>query len=450
MDGNRAQSITMDGNRAQSIVHLDIDYFFAQVEERRLRVQDGRPLGVQQNMEVASVNYAARARGLFNRISVAEAKRRCPELLLVRGDNGVNGMARYRIASQGVLRCVMAALDGARGVPLVWDQRCVEQPSFDDFFVRLPVDGATAEAWAARLRESVMQNTGLRCSMGVARTKLLAMLATKQAKRGSAAVYRCDCGGGGSGQPRQEGRQELADGERALLAAARVDAVRGAGLVGLRPATRTALRAALGADATLGDWLAGGDAAAAVDDSAAEEVRLLLRRGCDGSEVGLFKLPHGLSVECSVRPSDREPATESAHVRQGWRQLAPLLLSRRASDERTFGKRQVARLVVKWKLFPGAKQIRQAQAPWPPGADADGPTADELGAAAAAVFEKATAKAPYRISRIVLALTYTSSEGGGAASAPRHGKRAGTAAAADDPKQRKIADIFGKSQSRRC
>ena len=185
-----ARHRTMDGDRAQSIVHLDIDYFFAQVEERRLRVQDGRPLGVQQNMEVASVNYAARARGLFNRISVAEAKRRCPELLLVRGDNGVNGMARYRIASQGVLRCVMAALDGARGVPLVWDQRCVEQPSFDDFFMRLPVDGATAEAWAVRLRERVLQTTGLRCSTGVARTKLLAMLATKRAKRGSAVVYR--------------------------------------------------------------------------------------------------------------------------------------------------------------------------------------------------------------------------------------------------------------------
>ena len=47
-------------------------------------------------MEVASVNYEARRFGLFNRISVAEAKRLCPELVLVRGDNGVNGMQRYR------------------------------------------------------------------------------------------------------------------------------------------------------------------------------------------------------------------------------------------------------------------------------------------------------------------------------------------------------------------
>ena len=69
------------------IAHLDVDYFFAQVEEVRLSLR-GQPLGVQQNMEVAAVNYEARAHGLYNRISVVEAKRRCPNIALVRGDNG--------------------------------------------------------------------------------------------------------------------------------------------------------------------------------------------------------------------------------------------------------------------------------------------------------------------------------------------------------------------------
>ena len=53
------------------IAHLDVDCFFAQVEEVRLSLR-GRPLGVQQNMEIAAVNYEARAFGLYNRISVAE------------------------------------------------------------------------------------------------------------------------------------------------------------------------------------------------------------------------------------------------------------------------------------------------------------------------------------------------------------------------------------------
>ena len=131
------------------IAHIDVDAFFAQVEEVRLNVR-GKPLGVQQNMEVAAVNYEARAFGLYNRISVADAKKLCPQLVLVRGDNGVNGMQRYRQASQSVLRCVMRALDGMVDVPSSWVGRAVEQASFDDFYVQLPegCQGDAAEAWA--------------------------------------------------------------------------------------------------------------------------------------------------------------------------------------------------------------------------------------------------------------------------------------------------------------
>ena len=68
-------------------VHFDVDYFFAQVEEVRDPRLADVPFGVQQHMEVAAVNYKARALGLFNRISVAEARRLCPTLVLVRGDN---------------------------------------------------------------------------------------------------------------------------------------------------------------------------------------------------------------------------------------------------------------------------------------------------------------------------------------------------------------------------
>jgi nucleotidyltransferase/DNA polymerase involved in DNA repair len=144
----------------------------------------GLPLGVQQNMEIAAVNYEARAFGLYNRISVQEGVRLCPQLVLVRGDNGVNAMQRYRRAGQDVLRCVMAALD-AEKVPVGWVGRAVEHASFDDFFVQLPEQLAAAEeaaAWGERLRRDVLQTTGLRCSLGLARTKLLSVLATKRAK----------------------------------------------------------------------------------------------------------------------------------------------------------------------------------------------------------------------------------------------------------------------------
>ena len=163
------------------IAHLDVDCFFAQVEEVRLSLR-GRPLGVQQNMEIAAVNYEARAFGLYNRISVAEGKRLCPDLVLVRGDNGVNAMQRYRSAGQAVLTCVMHSLDPP-GLPATsWLGRLVERSSFDDFYVQLPERLASVEAataWAHELRAAVLRATGLRCSVGLARTKLLSMLATK-------------------------------------------------------------------------------------------------------------------------------------------------------------------------------------------------------------------------------------------------------------------------------
>lgn len=198
----------------------------------------------------------------YNRISVAKAKRLCPELVLVRGDNGVNGMQRYREAAQGVLRCIMTALDQVAGVASAWRSRAVEKASFDDFYVELPpgsggaggderglqgqrgdaalgtvasagvgapAAAGPAEKWAVQLQGQVRSATGLRCSIGIARTKLLAMLATKRAKRDPTGIHCCPVAA-----------------ESTMLSEARVDAIRGAGLVGLPPGTRATLLGAVG------------------------------------------------------------------------------------------------------------------------------------------------------------------------------------------------------------
>ena len=52
-----------------------------------------------------------------------------------------------------------------------------------------------------------------------------------------------------------------------------------------------------------------------------------------------------------------EPATTVGHVAAGFAHLAPLLLSRANDDEVTYGRRTPSQLVVKWKLFPGAKEV---------------------------------------------------------------------------------------------
>lgn len=414
-----------------AVLHLDINYFFAQVEELRLGVV-GRPLGVQQNMEVACVNYAARARGLYNRISVEAARKRCPELMLVRGDNGVNGMQRYRSASQQVLRSVMAALDGVAGIAHEWEGRRVEKASFDDFFVQLPLALLSGDplAWCRRLRKQVVDDTGLRCSIGIARTKLLAMLATKRAKSERDGVWRC----------------ETVQAETELLEATCVSSLRGAGVVGLAPAVRATLQTMLRKDATLGDVRAlqyrhHRDCTTTAEvDTAFRAVDRLFLDCCDGSVVSRYEFPKGLSVECSVRPTDREPATELSQLRTGFMQLAPLLLSRMIGDQEIFGKREIATLVVKWKLFPGATKVRQTQVQWPSSlATGSVITADALVALATQAFEAANVGSVFSISRVVLALAYATSKRV-TGSESRYGvKRKRTK---PDPKQRSITDMF--------
>ena len=118
----------------------------------------------------------------------------------------------------------MEALDPLTGVPSRWTGRRIEQASFDDFYVLLPA-GVPVERWVTELRTAVREATGLRCSAGVARTKLLAMLATKRGKPDG--MHCCFGRGPAAGT--------MSADERELLDQARVASIRGAGLNGLRP-----------------------------------------------------------------------------------------------------------------------------------------------------------------------------------------------------------------------
>ncbi|XP_059610492.1 DNA polymerase iota isoform X2 [Phlebotomus argentipes] len=72
---------------ARVIIHIDIDCFYAQVEELRDPELRGKPLGIQQKNLVVTCNYPARERGVDKLMPMQEALRRCPELVLVRGED---------------------------------------------------------------------------------------------------------------------------------------------------------------------------------------------------------------------------------------------------------------------------------------------------------------------------------------------------------------------------
>ncbi|WIA12559.1 hypothetical protein OEZ85_006220 [Tetradesmus obliquus] len=65
------------------ILHIDLDCFYAQVEQKRLGIPRDVPCAVQQWNGLIAVNYAARAAGVTRHMRVAQAKQHCPELRLV-------------------------------------------------------------------------------------------------------------------------------------------------------------------------------------------------------------------------------------------------------------------------------------------------------------------------------------------------------------------------------
>ncbi|XP_059563321.1 DNA polymerase iota isoform X3 [Myotis daubentonii] len=80
------------------IVHVDLDCFYAQVEMISNPELKGKPLGVQQKYLVVTCNYEARELGVKKLMNVRDAKEKCPQLVLVNGED----LTRYREISYKV------------------------------------------------------------------------------------------------------------------------------------------------------------------------------------------------------------------------------------------------------------------------------------------------------------------------------------------------------------
>ena len=152
---------------AATILHADLDAFFASVEQRddpRLR---GRPVIVGAGVVLAA-SYEAKACGVRTAMSGRRALRLCPQAIVVRPR-----MSAYSEASKAVFRVFEDT------TPLV------EGLSIDEAFLDTRgmerLGGAPAEI-AARLRRDVRERVGLPITVGVARTKFLAKVASAVAK----------------------------------------------------------------------------------------------------------------------------------------------------------------------------------------------------------------------------------------------------------------------------
>ncbi|MCW2810269.1 MAG: dinB [Friedmanniella sp.] len=158
------------------MLHLDLDAFFASVEQRDKPSLRGKPVvvgGVGQRGVVATASYEARVFGIRSAMPAHEARRRCPHAAFLAGRFGA-----YREAS-GQVMAILRTLS-----PLV------EPLSLDEAFVDLraatrPVDFTTAalESLVDELKAAVAQATGgLPASVGVGSSKFMAKVATELGK----------------------------------------------------------------------------------------------------------------------------------------------------------------------------------------------------------------------------------------------------------------------------
>jgi len=150
-----------------SILHADLDSFYASVEQRDDPTLRGRPVIVGGGVVLAA-SYEAKAHGVRTAMGGAQARRLCPQAVVV-----PPRMAAYTRASDAVFEVFHDC------TPIV------EAVSVDEAFLDVGglrrVSGTPVQI-AERLRADVRDRVGLPITVGVARTKFLAKVASQQAK----------------------------------------------------------------------------------------------------------------------------------------------------------------------------------------------------------------------------------------------------------------------------
>jgi len=155
----------------RTILHIDMNAFFASVEQAMNPALRGKPvavIGSAKRTVITTSSYEARRYGVKTGMAVWEAKRCCPDLILVVGNN-----RRYTHTSAGIIRMMLDY------TPLV------EVFSIDEAF--MDVTGSlrlfgSAENIAMLLKSRIRHRFGITCSIGIAPNKMLAKLASDMEK----------------------------------------------------------------------------------------------------------------------------------------------------------------------------------------------------------------------------------------------------------------------------
>ena len=171
----------MNQSPSRRIMHVDMNSFFASVEQQCNPWLRGKPvavIGSNKRTIITTASYEARAFGVKTGMTVPEAKKLCPDLILVTGDN-----KKYTDT------CAQLVSLYKNYSP------AVEVFSVDEAF--LDITGSTKlfggeEKMARLLKEEIRKKLGLTCSIGIAPNKLLAKLASDRQKPDGLVIIRAE------------------------------------------------------------------------------------------------------------------------------------------------------------------------------------------------------------------------------------------------------------------
>ena len=155
----------------RKIIHVDMDAFFASVEQRDHPEWRGKPLAVGHDSTrgvVATASYEARKYGVHSAMSIQTAKRQCPDLIIAPGRYEV-----YREVSATIHRIFHDYTD------------LVEPISLDEAFLDVTQnkkDMDLAVDIAKEIKQRIHEETGLTASAGVSYNKFLAKIASDYRK----------------------------------------------------------------------------------------------------------------------------------------------------------------------------------------------------------------------------------------------------------------------------
>ena len=165
--GNGAEGLTLVRNVSRRIVHVDMDAFYASVEQRDRPELRGRPIAVghaQGRGVVATASYEARRFGVHSAMPSSRARELCPELIFVEGR-----MSHYKAVSCQIHEIFRRYTD------------VIEPISLDEAFLDVTVNKqglALGVEVAVAIKRAIREELGLVASAGVSYNKFLAKVAS--------------------------------------------------------------------------------------------------------------------------------------------------------------------------------------------------------------------------------------------------------------------------------